>query len=725
MIKNTLLILLIFFSSHALFVCQTTKPTPTPTPQKGNVKPADEDDVVRITTNLIQVDVIVTDKNGKPVADLKPEDFEILENDKSQKITNFSYVLNESAPANTTADNANKQTDKNIPVPVRLRPEQVKRTIALVIDDLSLSFQSAYYTRQALKKFVDEMMQPGDLVAIIRTGSGAGALQQFTSDKQQLYKAIERVKYNGMVGRATAFAPVDTQTEPLSDAQQDNADTETNQNQFREDVFAVGTLGALGYVIRGMRDLPGRKAVLLWSEGFTLITRKDGFTEQNDRVFAAIERLTDLANRAGVVIYAADPRGLVVTSATAEDGGSAERLMSVMGERGQKLLDTQDGMIYLAQQTGGFAVRNTNDLEGGIRRVLDDQKSYYLIGYQPDASTFDPARNRFNKLKVRIKRAGLKVRYRSGFFGIKDEDVKPLVAKRTPEQQVGDALFSPFNGSDINLRLSSLFVNDTVKGSYIRSLVHISAKDLTLTKDADNTYKTVFNVVAITFGDNGAIVDQIGQTYTLAIPEEHYERVLANGMVYTINFPIKKAGAYQMRVALRDAGSEKIGTASQFIDVPDLKNNRLAMSGIVLNGYDLKAQNNDMKRTEDSLKVEEGVIPEASPLTQAAMRRFRSGNVLQYGFFIYNANLDKATKLPQVKTQIKLFRDGQMIYQGKENALNINGQTDLTHIEAAGAIQLGPSLPPGEYILQVIVTDTLEKKKHQTTVRWIDFEVIK
>lgn len=699
-------------------------PTPSPTPQKGNVKPADEDDVVRITTNLIQVDAVVTDKNGKPVADLKPEEFEIFENNKAQKITNFSYVVNESAPPTNATDNSNKQADKNIPVPVRLRPDQVKRTIALVIDDLSLSFQSAYYTRQALKKFVDEMMQPGDLVAIIRTGSGAGALQQFTSDKQQLYKAIELVKYNGMVGRTTAFAPVNAETEPLSDAQQANADAEAEQNQLREDVFAVGTLGALGYIIRGMRDLPGRKAVLLWSEGFTLITRRNEGIERNDRVFAAIERLTDQANRAGVVIYAADPRGLAVASVTAEDGGSAERLMSVAGERQQKLYDTQDGMIYLAEQTGGFAVRNTNDLQGGIRKVLDDQKSYYLIGYQPDASTFDPSRNRFNKLTVRIKRAGLKVRYRSGFFGIKDEDVKP-VAKRTPQQQVGDALFSPFNGSDINLRLSSLFVNNTVKGSYIRTLVHISAKDLTLTKGADNMYKTVFNVVAITFGDNGAIVDQIGQTYTLEIPEEHYERVLTNGMVYTINFPVKKAGAYQMRVALRDAGTEKIGTASQFIDVPDLKNNRLAMSGIVLNGYDLKAQNNDVKRTEDGLNVEEGVIPEASPLTQAAMRRFRSGNVLQYGFFIYNANLDNTTKLPQLITQIKLFRDGQMIYQGKENALSVNGQTDLTHIEAAGAIQLGAAMLPGEYVLQVIVTDTLEKKKHQTTARWIDFEIIK
>src|SRR6201999_861396 len=100
-----------------------------------------------------------------------------------------------------------KPADKNAPPapPVRLRPDQVQRTMALVVDDLGLSFESAVLVRRALKKFVDEQMQPNDLVAIIRTGSGIGALQQFTSDKRQLYAAVERVKWNGL-GRSGVSA---------------------------------------------------------------------------------------------------------------------------------------------------------------------------------------------------------------------------------------------------------------------------------------------------------------------------------------------------------------------------------------------------------------------------------------------------------------------------------------------------------------------------------------
>jgi VWFA-related protein len=640
---------------------QTQTPKPSPMPQQ--VQPADEEDVVRITTNLIQIDAVVVDKNGKPITDLSAEDFEIFENDKPQKITNFSFITVEPAPT-AIAETPKKPVDKNAPpIPAKLRPEQVKRTIALVIDDLSLSFQSAYYTQIALKKFVDEMMQPGDLVAIVRTGSGVGALQSFTSDKQQLYAAIERVKYNGLVGRTGAFAPIDS---ALAETVEQNL-SETI-DAFREDIFAVGTLGALNYIVRGMRELPGRKAVLLWSEGFTLISRSGDSMERNERVYVALQRLIDLANRSAVVIYTADPRGLVSTFPTA-DNVNPQNISSVISSRNNRLWDTQQGLVYLAQQTGGFAVRNTNDLEGGIRKVIDDQKSYYLIGYQPDAATFDPVKSRFNRLKVKVKRKGLSVRYRSGFFGIKDEDAKPVAVKKTPEQQVGDALFSPFKSGDINLRLSSIVANDAANGTYIRSLLHIPGKDLTLTKEADNTYKVVFNVVAVTLSDNGVVIDNVGRTFTLGIPEELYERTMAHGIVYTINVPIKKPGAYQLRIALRD--------------------------------------------------------DEASPLIQAAERRFRIGNVLQYGFVVYNAKLDKNTKLPQLTTQVKLFRDGQLIFEGKEIPFDSNGQTDMKRLGVAGAIQLGTVLQPSEYILQVIVKDSLANKKQQTISRWLDFEVIK
>src|SRR5438132_3780445 len=202
-----------------------SSPSPSPPPQTPQAQKPEEVDVVRITTNLVQVDAVVTDKSGKVVTDLKPEEVQIFEDGRQQKITHFTYYV----AASPSAEKSTKPVtvDKNAPPvpPNRLRPEDIRRTIALVVDDLGLSFESTYYVRRALKKFVDEQMQPGDLVAIVRTSGGMGALQQFTSDKRQLYAAIDRVKWSGS-GRAgvSAFAPIEDNSQLSDDQKAANED---------------------------------------------------------------------------------------------------------------------------------------------------------------------------------------------------------------------------------------------------------------------------------------------------------------------------------------------------------------------------------------------------------------------------------------------------------------------------------------------------------------------
>src|SRR5438045_2245201 len=146
--------------------------------------------------------------------------------------------------------------------------------MAIVVDDLGRSFASSYYVRRALKKFVDEQMQPGDLVAIIRTSGGMGALQQFTSDKRQLQAAVERVKWNAN-GRSgiSAFNAIQPPTPGDHGAEIDKANEDLND--FRRDMFAVGTLGAVSYVVKGLRELPGRKSIMLVSDGFKIYDLDD------------------------------------------------------------------------------------------------------------------------------------------------------------------------------------------------------------------------------------------------------------------------------------------------------------------------------------------------------------------------------------------------------------------------------------------------------------------
>ncbi len=713
--KFALAPLLLLFSATVL--SQTARPTP----------PAEkEDDVVKISTTLIQLDVTVTDWKGNVVTDLKPEDFEIYENGEKQPISNFSFVSN----VRTLTEQPNRPNGQApLPAPrTELRPEKVRRTIALVVDDLSLSFQSVYYVRRALKKFVDEQMQEGDLVAIIRTGAGIGALQQFTGNRQQLYAAIEKVKWNP-VGRGGigAFAPIrdsekienELESEEMREARENS---ENAIEDFRGSVFATGTLGALRFIVGGMKGLPGRKSVMLFSDGFKILQRNESGFSEGGRVLEFLRQLIDQANRSAVVFYTIDPRGLQPTGLTAEDDvrGTAERIQQVLSERSAELFDTQQGLIYLAQQTGGFAHINNNDVSAGVRRVLEDQ-SYYLIGYEPDADTFDAKTRRFNNLEVKVKRKNLKVRYRSGFFNVATENASKTASDKTPAQQILAALTSPFAVNEVSLKLNALFGVDDKQMPFVRSLLHVDAKDLKFTEQTDGAKKASFTVLAINFGDNGVPVDQIGESYTLTVKKEEYEQLLKEGFVYYFTFPVKKPGAYQYRVALRDSEAGTVGSASQYIEVPNLKKERLTLSGVVLENLSLEQWKNLSSETTNL--TEKTGAKSTDPMTDTALRRFRRGTVLRYGVEIYNARLD-GSKKPNLSVQARVFRDGEVLLDGKPTPLETGNETDFRKMNFSRALNLAAGMRPGDYILQIIVTDHLAKEKRRIAAQVVQFEII-
>jgi VWFA-related protein len=700
----------------------TPQSQPEPPPASQQTRPGG-DEVVHITTNLVQVDPVITDSKGKQVTDLTPDEVQIFEDGKAQKITNFSYVsLNSAAPSVAPIS-----PDKNAPPvpPVRLRPEQVRRTMALVVDDLGLSFESAYYVRQALKKFLDQQMQPDDLVAIIRTGGGIGALQQFTSDKRQLYAAVEKVKWNAS-GRAgvAAFGPIVADPLKATLPEVGNPEAGAEFDRFREDLFAVGTLGAVNYVVKGLRELPGRKSVLLISDGIKIF---GGDQTGNERILTALRRLTDLANRSSVVIYAMDARGIANVNLTAEDslsGMSPTDVEQSLSDRRTEFFESQNGLNYLAQQTGGLFIRNSNDLNAGIRRVIQDQEGYYLIGYRPDESTFDAisGRRKFHKLTLKVNRPGkFNVRMRTGFFGVTDEEAE--AAPQTSAQRLVAALTSPFGSAGVHVRLTSLFANDPKMGSMMRSMLYVKASDLTFKTEPDDWHTTVFDIVAVTYGDNGVLVDRIGRTHTMRLKGKTYERVLRDGFTYNLAVPIKKAGAYQLRTAVKDGGSDRVGSASQFIEVPDIKKNRLTLSGIVIRGVPLQSFEKGGVGVINEDQASEDAVDDAE--AGPAVRQFKTGQVMVYGLVVYNAQIDKATGKPGLQIQVRMFRNGQLTFTGKEMPVDATTQLDMKRITVAGAIRLGTEMKPGEYSFQVIVTDPLAKEKHRVTTQWIDFELVK
>jgi VWFA-related protein len=662
----------------------------------------------------------VVGKDGKIVRDLRPDEMQIFQNGKKQDISNFSFISNvRETPA---TEKPQKVDPKTILPPMPVKPEQVRRTIALVIDDLSLSFESTYYARRAIKKFVDEQKQDGDLVAIIRTGAGIGALQQFTTDKRQLYAAIEKVRWNPMgTGKIGAFAPLEAPLSPIPEDTQPGERTaegvQREQESTRNAIFATGTLGAINYVIRGMQELPGRKSILLVSEGFKLFHEDANGFKESSTVITAVRRLVDAANRASVVIHTLDARGLQYTDMTAADdtsNRSANQIQAEMKRRNDDLLDTQAGLQYLSSQTGGTSVVNNNDLSGGIRKILDDQ-SYYLVGFVPDDETFDPKIRRFNRLEIKVSRPGVNVRYRSGFIGVSDEKMEASTAGPNGRAKLLRALTSPFATGQIPVRLNAVFNVGADGLPYVRSLLHIDLQKIKFEELPDKSRRALVEIVVIAFGDNGTIVDESGQSFTLSLPKEKYERVLNEGLVHIVTFPVKKPGAFQLRVAIRDIATDNVGAANQFIEIPNIKKDRLTLSGIIF-------ENIPFTEWQRRNKPDATFSP-TTAFNDTSARQFRKGTVLNYGFSTFNPK-PGSVEGGNLESRMRLFRDGKVIFEGKPQPISGTPDPKTKAVNVFGALMLGNEMQPGDYVLQVIVTEKLRKPKENSASQFVQFEIV-
>jgi VWFA-related protein len=278
-----------------------------------------------------------------------------------------------------------------------------RRAVAIIVDDLRMSFDGVYRARFGLEQFVDRQFRPGDVAMLTTTSGRADGAREFTFSPIVLKSEVRRLRY-GLASPRDKRGMFDG---PL-------ASFDRNQDPPTETDAAVRAIGRVSAAVDALKDVPGRRLVILVSEGFSLHANGGG---DDVPIREALQRLVDRSNRAGVVVYAIDPRGVVVAGLTADGNTSAEDRQAVVAA----LRQSQGDLRFVTGQTGGFAVINNNDLGAGFKRIIADQRGYYLIGYQPAPGTIDSAGRTFRKVEVRVKRKGLTVRTRAGFYGIATE----------------------------------------------------------------------------------------------------------------------------------------------------------------------------------------------------------------------------------------------------------------------------------------------------------------
>jgi VWFA-related protein len=644
---------------------------------------------IRVDVNLVQVDAVVHDRAGRVVTDLTKDDFEVFEDGVPKRITNFSFVQIQTPGRTRPARTATAAAPA-------LQRQQVNRTIALVVDDLKMSFASINFTRQALRKFVDEQLHPGDLAAVITTSGGASALEQFTTDKRLLHAAIDRIRV--MLSRGSTNGAVRPLAAESLNAMPDAAEQVVHRQ------FAVGTLGTLRYISAAMRDMPGRKSLVLFSDGFALY-RSAGKEPPPVDVDDA-RRVTNDANRSAVVIYTVDPRGNPYPGLQAADdtsGMDEEQVREALDGRMTRFHHAQDSLKFLANETGGYALLYNNDLNAGLTRMMEDQAAYYLLGF----TASDGAKSdRLHRITVRAKRRDLKVQARRTYMG---ERASETAKERTPSQRLAEALRSPFAATGLHVRFTPMFfVSDTGRPA-VRGLVHIDGADLSFgPPDADGRRAATVQIAGVAEGEDPKAGWTAERTYTIHATESAMPRLEKEGLVYALEHDIEKPGAYQMRVAVMDAESGRTGSASHFIEVPDVVKGRLAISGVTMGKGDWRSR----------LK---GPVEGANDDLSPAVRIFERGEMFSYGVVVYNARKDVKTGEPGVQLQPRLIRGDEVVWEGQRIPVVSAAGVDDRRLPAGGVLRLGAKTAPGPYVLELEALDLTGKPTG--LAQWIDFEL--
>ena len=289
---------------------------------------------------VVTVDAVVTDRDGRHVTDLTRDDFEVTVAGKRQQLQQAIYIRTAEqarllaavrSPVPATAQAGGRSSASLALKRTGVQPDRIARTIALVVDDSSGSRSGAPSTPvPCCTRYINTQLEPGDLVAIIRTGGGTGRLQQFTTDVRLLHRAADGVQWNfqgrpqvssflaveptGLPGSVTGSGP---RTAPSSGPRtRADAGRDTDASDLRDAVASVGSLGALEYIARGVAELPGRKCIVFISEGFTQLFVDRG---ESGRIWRAMSRMLGQANAAGVVLYTIDARAVSTGGLRAED----------------------------------------------------------------------------------------------------------------------------------------------------------------------------------------------------------------------------------------------------------------------------------------------------------------------------------------------------------------------------------------------------------------------
>ncbi len=655
----------------------------------------------------VTVDVVVTDKKGVPITTLKQSDFRVFDEGKPQELISFDRVVLPEKPAEAPAEmpHVSSNTDEDI---------RAVRTFVVVFDDIHLAPYQAHRAKGAVAEFLKSGVREGDRVTLIASGGGAWWSTRMEVGRGELMTLLKRLDgrhipdmspermsdYEAMrihvyhdtqvadrVSRR--FATYGVNPSGATQSSQAGAgglgiDSDPMVTGRASEVYYQAltknriTLEVMERALNSLVTTRGRKSMILVSEGFIYDPNMDEF-----------KRIQMAARRANVAVYFLDTRGLGGLSvySTAQFGPPIAE--QDIGAGFMEHLEASEGAESIAADTGGFTVKNTNDLGKGIKRIADETRSYYLIGYNPNNLVRD---GRFHKIEVKVAGKGLEVRARKGYYAPLPDGTRSAESRKKggPDPVIQSALDSPFAEPAIPMRLTAHVFDETLLG---KANVLLSA-DVDLSnfafQELDGRFVDTLELLVVVAHRETGEYFRYDQKVDMKLLAETRKKLMLNWFPLTRDFELAPGG-YQAKLVVRDKNAGRVGSIIHYFEVPELTQFRV--SSPVLTDT-LQPQREDSSDTRPKPAI-------------VARRVFKPSGTLYCQFEVFGADKDKKTGMPKVSAGYVIqTKDGKVI---TGIAPTVIQPTSLGKLSRMVGSKLD-GVPPGEYLWILNLQDDLSGK---------------
>lgn len=668
-------------------------------------KKAEKDWVIELKTILVELRAVVTDRQGHLVQGLKKEDFDLREKGRPQDINSFAeeHVGPVSISQRVTLANVTPGE----PPPAAALPA---RSLMLFVDTVNMAGQNLLRVKQGLKKFIDEQLTDQDAVMVVTSGGMEGIPARFTRERNLMRHDIDRIASWGS-GSNSYFTPA-----LAADVRREGQDAIALAIKILEaeeglntDMLSPGTLKQMALTRAGevlaqatfkrnsilgtfraaaelMSKAPGQRVMFFFSDGFSLLDTRGG-VESLD-----LQQAISRAVRSGLVVYSIYSKGLEAPveidasrrgpSMRAFDPGLLGRISSYASASEK---DAQDGMNAIAKDTGGDAFFRTNDVNWALKKSFEGNNSYYALAYYPSTDG-----QGFRDIVLRVKgHPEYSVRTQRGYLA-SDLVKSAKAAAKSPQQRLFDAIARPIPANTINVSASAHYLEVEGDKAQVSIKLLIDGSHLKYHEMGDRA-TLALEVAGTIYDRSGKLVTSFIEKIKGGVPQEQVNEVKGSGFSYTKRMELKP-GSYQVRVGALEPETENIGTASAWVDVPDLAKGKLELSSVLL------------------ATAGETQQPVTGPQQLDAIKSYKTGSMLVYYLMLYNAPSSTGSELT-IRSEIAL--NDKVIYESEPQPVSSRMMgKDNKGIEIGG--QLNLDLEPGFYALRVEIKDKSNRELHRS-----------